>query len=117
MELFHATPHGDWSGWLIVAIPSAEPRDHPCGPGEAEFRVRISLPLRVSLQCRNPHPKLSLARGACGRISVVVFAALACFPALSKSPPDTHPRLGRMGADFGCGFRCLCVFPCNVSEI
>src|SRR5664279_2721816 len=52
MELFHAASHSDWSRWLVVAVPSAEPRDDPACGGEAARGMRIALALGLAFQGR-----------------------------------------------------------------
>ena len=43
--------HGLGAGWLVVAVPAAEPGNHPCEPGERAFAVSVLLPLGLAFEC------------------------------------------------------------------
>jgi hypothetical protein len=50
MELLHPPPESYRSRGFVIAVPPSQARDDPACPGEASWRVRVLLPLGVSLQ-------------------------------------------------------------------
>src|SRR6266550_7632902 len=50
-QLVPARPHGLWTCWLIVAIPSAEAGDDPGEPSERGRFIGVLLARRLTLEC------------------------------------------------------------------
>lgn len=53
VEPLHPVSESNWPRGLIIAVPAAQSRDHPAGPGQASSRVRVLLPLGLAFERRN----------------------------------------------------------------